>query len=81
MIKEYEILFELEAMGKRELIIEGEEHGVMNTETNKISEIHANIPPEFIPKVGMEFEMENEAYAFYNSYAYKVGFSVRISKG
>nr|KYP70189.1 Protein FAR1-RELATED SEQUENCE 4 [Cajanus cajan] len=29
----------------------------------------------------MEFETEDAAYNFYNDYAYKVGFSVRISKG
>ena len=81
MIKECVILFELKVMDKRELIIEGGERGAMNMETNKISEIHARIPPQFIPKVGIEFETEDVAYAFYNSYAYKVGFSIRISKG
>ncbi|KAJ1392528.1 FAR1 DNA-binding domain [Sesbania bispinosa] len=46
-----------------------------------IDEMHATIPIEFIPKVGMEFDIEEAAYTFYNSYAYKVGFSIRNSKG
>ena len=29
----------------------------------------------------MEFETEDEAYNFYSAYAYKVGFSIRKSKG
>ncbi|XP_060973319.1 protein FAR1-RELATED SEQUENCE 5-like isoform X2 [Cannabis sativa] len=47
----------------------------------RIELIHSKILDEVIPKVGMEFETEEEAYDFYNSYAYKVGFSIRKSKG
>nr|KYP45326.1 Protein FAR1-RELATED SEQUENCE 5 [Cajanus cajan] len=43
--------------------------------------IHDTIPSQFISKVGIEFETEDAAYNFYNDYAYRVGFSVRISKG
>ncbi|XP_062101001.1 protein FAR1-RELATED SEQUENCE 5-like [Humulus lupulus] len=46
-----------------------------------IKMIHACIRDEVIPKVGMEFETEEEAYNFYNTYAYNVGFSIRRSKG
>ena len=34
-----------------------------------------------LPEIGLEFETEDEAYNFYNAYAYKVGFSIRKSKG
>ena len=43
--------------------------------------IHANIEEEVIPKLGIEFETEQDAYDFYNSYAHVVGFSIRRSKG
>ncbi|KAF4380446.1 hypothetical protein F8388_024739 [Cannabis sativa] len=46
----------------------------------KIMQIHSNIPDDEIPKVSMEFETEEQAYNFYNVYAYKVGFSIRRSK-
>ena len=42
--------------------------------------IHANVE-EVIPKLGIEFETEQDAYDFYNSYALVVGFSIRRSKG
>ena len=32
------------------------------------------------PKVGMTFQSEEEAYEMYNTYAGKVGFSIRKSK-
>lgn len=32
-----------------------------------------------IPKVGMTFESEDQAYEFYNYYAGKIGFSIRKS--
>lgn len=41
---------------------------------SKIVEIHERIPYEIIPKLGLEFDTENTAYDFYNSYAYRVGF-------
>ncbi|XP_062085665.1 protein FAR1-RELATED SEQUENCE 5-like [Humulus lupulus] len=47
----------------------------------KIKQIHSSIPNEEIPNVSMEFETEEQAYNFYNVYAYKVGFSIRRSKG
>ena len=43
--------------------------------------IHANVEEEVIPKLGIEFEIEQDAYDFYNSYALVVGFSIRQSKG
>ncbi|XP_075648610.1 protein FAR1-RELATED SEQUENCE 5-like [Castanea sativa] len=43
--------------------------------------IHANVEEEVIPKLGIEFETEKDAYDFYNSYARVVGFSIRRSKG
>ena len=43
--------------------------------------IHANVEEEVIPKLGIEFETEQDAYDFYNSYAHVVGFSIRRSKG
>ncbi|XP_052189986.1 protein FAR1-RELATED SEQUENCE 5-like [Diospyros lotus] len=46
-----------------------------------ITSIHSKIPVETIPKIDMEFETKEEAYNFYNAYAYKVGFSIRRSKG
>ncbi|KAI0519010.1 hypothetical protein KFK09_006449 [Dendrobium nobile] len=36
-------------------------------------------PDEWIPKVDMEFETEQEAYDFYNRYAFEMGFSIRRS--
>ncbi|XP_020238849.1 protein FAR1-RELATED SEQUENCE 5 [Cajanus cajan] len=63
---------------------EHQEMGIDNVdeiEGKKIDIIHDTIPSQFIPKVGMEFETEDAAYNFYNDYAYRVGFSVRISKG
>ncbi|XP_062103241.1 protein FAR1-RELATED SEQUENCE 5-like [Humulus lupulus] len=43
--------------------------------------VHVIIHDEAISKVSMEFETEEEAYNFYNTYAYNVGFSIRMSKG
>ena len=39
--------------------------------------IHTNVEEEVIPKLGMEFETEQNAYDFYNSYARVVRFSIR----
>ncbi|KAF1864565.1 hypothetical protein Lal_00043206 [Lupinus albus] len=47
---------------------------------NKIIEIHNRLPNEIIPQLGLEFDIEDAAYDFYNSYAYRVGFSLRKSK-
>ncbi|PKA48860.1 Protein FAR1-like sequence 5 [Apostasia shenzhenica] len=38
-----------------------------------------SFPDEWIPKVDMEFETEQEAYEFYNRYAFEMGFSIRRS--
>ncbi|XP_075633637.1 protein FAR1-RELATED SEQUENCE 5-like [Castanea sativa] len=43
--------------------------------------IYANIEEEVIPKLGIEFETEQDAYDFYNNYACVVRFSIRRSKG
>ena len=43
--------------------------------TKSIECIHSEISVQTIPKVDMEFESE-EAYNFYNYYAYNVGFSI-----
>ncbi|KAM6547360.1 hypothetical protein CsatB_019036 [Cannabis sativa] len=45
-----------------------------------IKSLHSKIEDEAIPKIGMEFITEGEAYDFYNAYAYKIGFSIRRSK-
>lgn len=43
---------------------------------------HADVPPNpgWIPHLDMQFDHEDAAYAFYNTYAACVGFSVRKSK-
>jgi zinc finger SWIM domain-containing protein 3 len=38
-----------------------------------------NVTSAIIPKVGMSFKSEEEAYEFYNNYAGKMGFSIRNS--
>ena len=44
--------------------------------------IHSNVEEEeVIPKFGMKFETEQDAYDFYNSYVCVVGFSIRRNKG
>ncbi|TXG69393.1 hypothetical protein EZV62_004328 [Acer yangbiense] len=49
--------------------------------TKKIEVIHGEIDDKLIPKVGMKFQTEAEAYDFYNAYTYMVGFSIGKSKG
>ncbi|KAL8491283.1 hypothetical protein ACS0TY_023065 [Phlomoides rotata] len=39
--------------------------------------MHLNVPKEKIPKIGMEFESETDAYIFYNEYSKKAGFGIR----
>ena len=58
-----------------------EEQKVPFDDVVNIKKIHANIIDEDIPKVSLEFETEEQAYSFYNHYAYKIGFSIRRSKG
>uniref|UniRef100_A0A803PZF9 SWIM-type domain-containing protein n=1 Tax=Cannabis sativa TaxID=3483 RepID=A0A803PZF9_CANSA len=57
-----------------------EDQEATNDYAVKIMQIHSNIPDDEIPKVSMEFKTEEQAYNFYNVYAYKVGFSIRRSK-
>ncbi|XP_060667884.1 protein FAR1-RELATED SEQUENCE 5-like [Ziziphus jujuba] len=51
------------------------------TGQEQIEAIHCKILDEMIPKVGIEFKSEDEAYNFYNAYAYKVGSGIRRGKG
>ncbi|XP_027067800.1 protein FAR1-RELATED SEQUENCE 5-like [Coffea arabica] len=44
-----------------------------------INKIHTLIPFELIPKMGMEFESEEDAYNFYLAYAKEVGFGIKRS--
>ncbi|GAA0143944.1 hypothetical protein LIER_04511 [Lithospermum erythrorhizon] len=43
--------------------------------------LHENIPNELVPKIGMEFDIEKDAYDLYNKYAAYVGFSVKKHNG
>lgn len=47
----------------------------------RIRMIHSRISNKVIPKVDMKFETEEEAYDFYNPYAYKVRFGICKNKG
>ncbi|KAL0386562.1 UNVERIFIED_CONTAM: protein FAR1-RELATED SEQUENCE 4 [Sesamum latifolium] len=42
-----------------------------------INKCHSTISKEKIPKVGMEFDSEEEAYNFYNEYAKAIEFGIR----
>ncbi|XP_027124120.1 protein FAR1-RELATED SEQUENCE 5-like [Coffea arabica] len=44
-----------------------------------INKIHTLIPFDLIPKMGMEFESEEDAYNFYLAYAKEVGFGIKRS--
>lgn len=57
--------------------MESEQDGCVDDEM--MDPLHSNISKENIPRVGMEFESEDAAYEFYNTYALMVGFSVRKS--
>ncbi|XP_062100330.1 protein FAR1-RELATED SEQUENCE 5-like [Humulus lupulus] len=57
------------------------EDKLVDDNRKSIDVIHSEISEKSIPKIGMEFETEDEAYNFYNSYAYKVCFGIRKSKG
>ncbi|KAL8505028.1 hypothetical protein ACS0TY_016289 [Phlomoides rotata] len=39
--------------------------------------MHLNVSEEKIPKIGMEFESETDAYNFYNEYSKAAGFGIR----
>ncbi|KAK8993539.1 hypothetical protein V6N11_033634 [Hibiscus sabdariffa] len=49
--------------------------------TNYATSADANMSNEIIPRVGMEFNTEQDVYDFYNKYAKEVGFSIRRHKG
>ncbi|KAL4318052.1 hypothetical protein GQ457_18G005870 [Hibiscus cannabinus] len=49
--------------------------------THYATSVHANLSDEIIPRVGMEFNTEQDVYDFYNKYAKEVGFSIRRNKG
>ncbi|XP_057478205.1 protein FAR1-RELATED SEQUENCE 9-like [Actinidia eriantha] len=72
--------FEIDDDSNMDLPIEdeGEEDESLNSvqATSDINLVHSKIPNEAIPKLGMKFLTEEAAYQFYNTYAYKVGFSV-----
>ncbi|KAL3529524.1 hypothetical protein ACH5RR_008846 [Cinchona calisaya] len=51
---------------------------VLNVIKN-INKIHSSILTEVIPKIGMQFETEQEAYDFYLAYAKEVGFGIKRS--
>ena len=36
-----------------------------------------NLPIDFTPKLGIEFDSKQEAYDFYNEYGQNFGFSIR----
>ncbi|KAH7847219.1 hypothetical protein Vadar_023420 [Vaccinium darrowii] len=61
---------------------EGDQNGFQNSTptVNDIGLIHSRISKESIPQLDMDFLTEEAAYNFYNSYAYKVGFSIRRHK-
>jgi zinc finger SWIM domain-containing protein 3 len=44
-------------------------------------ETAAGLTDERVPKIGMKFLLEEEAYSFYNKYAETIGFSIRRSSG
>ncbi|OMO81611.1 hypothetical protein COLO4_23494 [Corchorus olitorius] len=54
---------------------------LIDPSANAIALLHSNVSQESIPKLGMEFDTEEELFDFYNKYAEEVGFSVRRSKG
>ncbi|XP_062093424.1 protein FAR1-RELATED SEQUENCE 5-like [Humulus lupulus] len=71
-------LVENDLQSRRKIYFESED-GILSSNVD-IKSLHSKIDEEAIPKVGMEFNTEEEAYNFYNAYAYKIGFSIRRSK-
>ncbi|KAI3884674.1 hypothetical protein MKX03_016122 [Papaver bracteatum] len=49
----------------------------MLDENGDLVEISNDMATDYIPKVGMLFESEDELYQFYNYYARRTGFSIR----
>ncbi|PON38682.1 FHY3/FAR1 family [Parasponia andersonii] len=82
-LEEYQSRRKLEFGPEEILVLENEakeEKGNIYTKS-RTKKIHSNIFDKIIPKVSMEFKIEEEAYDFYNAYVYKVGFGIRRSKG
>lgn len=57
----------------------------MNLDSSEIDIIPVGVPATLLinadePYVGQEFESEAAAHAFYNSYATRIGFVIRVSK-
>ncbi|XP_004289275.1 PREDICTED: protein FAR1-RELATED SEQUENCE 5-like [Fragaria vesca subsp. vesca] len=57
-----------------------EESEVVRRPSENAELIHSRMRQELIPVVGIEFETEKDALAFYNRYAYRFGFGTRLSK-
>ncbi|KAK9031698.1 hypothetical protein V6N11_055990 [Hibiscus sabdariffa] len=55
--------------------------GEIESYTDFATSVHSNLSDEIIPRVGMEFNTEQDVYEFYNNYASELGFSIRRSKG
>ncbi|KAL0922288.1 hypothetical protein M5K25_006261 [Dendrobium thyrsiflorum] len=53
--------------------------GLNECSNGDLEQVAICFPDEWIPKVDMEFETEQEAYDFYNRYAFEMGFSIRRS--
>ncbi|KAI3951466.1 hypothetical protein MKW92_016601, partial [Papaver armeniacum] len=47
--------------------------------SERVNLVHSKIRKEQLPVIGMEFETEDEAFRFYNAYAYNFGFNIRRS--
>lgn len=60
----------------------------LNSDDNSFEDIEIPITPRktnvidesMVPKLGLEFESEEDAYMFYKAYAEKAGFGIRMSK-
>ncbi|KAL0350016.1 UNVERIFIED_CONTAM: protein FAR1-RELATED SEQUENCE 4, partial [Sesamum radiatum] len=48
-----------------------------NSGKRLITKCHSTISEEKIPKIGMKFDSEEEAYNFYNEYEKAIGFGIR----
>ncbi|KAM2667987.1 hypothetical protein EV2_019613 [Malus domestica] len=56
-------------------------NSVIDCESNETVDLEkTDVRKQLVPVLGMEFETEEDAFEFYNAYAYTVGFSVRKSK-
>ncbi|KAM2431760.1 hypothetical protein TB1_018311 [Malus domestica] len=56
-------------------------NSVIDCESNETVHLEkTDVRKQLVPVLGMEFETEEDAFEFYNAYAYTIGFSVRKSK-